>query len=52
MYPPNPAKLAVDVPKFAHFVRDSGAKVALTTRVYKRMVTLSALKQQWPKNLR
>ncbi|CAB9500833.1 Putative fatty-acid--CoA ligase FadD21 [Seminavis robusta] len=51
-YPPNPANLDVDVPKFAHFVQDSGAKVALTTKRYLRIVQASRLiNRDWPKEI-
>eukprot|EP00121_Abeoforma_whisleri_P012141 Awhi_evm1s11206 len=32
VYPPNPQKLDIDIPKFQHFVADSGADVALTSK--------------------
>ena len=34
VYPPNPEKLDIDIPKFEHFVRDSGSKVVITTLSY------------------
>eukprot|EP01134_Creolimax_fragrantissima_P002310 CFRG2310T1 len=51
VYPPNPKKLDVDIPKFAHFVSDSGSRVALTTKAFKRLVNISNRTKQWPKCL-
>ena len=34
MYPPNPLKLALDVPRFRRIVRDAGADVILSSRDY------------------
>ena len=52
VYPPNPARLSADVAKFENFVQDSGAKMALTTKAYKRVVKMASLKHSWPKNLK
>lgn len=51
VFPPNPRKLETDILKFAHFVQDSGAKVALTTRIYKRIVKMNKRKT-WPRGLK
>eukprot|EP01134_Creolimax_fragrantissima_P000124 CFRG0124T1 len=51
VYPPNPNKLDVDIPKFAHFVSDSGSRVALTTKAFKRFVNISTLTKEWPRGL-
>ena len=43
-YPPNPSRFGSDIEKFAHFVSDSGAKFALTTTLYKKIVTASKVR--------
>jgi len=53
VYPPNPNKLAVDIEKFAHFVADCAAKVALTTSTFKRIVKISkVVHRNWPADLK
>eukprot|EP01134_Creolimax_fragrantissima_P003368 CFRG3368T1 len=53
VYPPNPEKIDVDIPKFIYFVNDSGSRIALTTRKYKRFVQMSSAisSKHWPKDL-
>eukprot|EP01134_Creolimax_fragrantissima_P007231 CFRG7231T1 len=52
VYPPNPEKLNTDIPKFAHFVQDSGARIALTTKTYKKIVKVSKVTgKKWPTGL-
>ena len=49
VYPPNPENLETEIPKFSHFVRDSGATVALTTSMFHRIVQASKLRyKSWP----
>lgn len=53
VYPPDPNQLAISIPKFAHFVEDSGATVVLTTSGYKQMKTITqATGKRWPKHLK
>lgn len=56
---PDPRKLEVDIPRFAHLMNDSGCNVALTTRLYytaalvgrawHRITKGGAQQAQWPK---
>lgn len=43
VYPPNPKKLKTDLPAFNLKVKDAGAKYALTTLVFRRVMGLSKL---------
>eukprot|EP00961_Rhodomonas_salina_P074091 995644-Rhodomonas_salina.2 len=52
VYPPNPNRLAIDIPKFAHFVQDSQSTIALTTRAYHAVVRGSSLVRKWPTGLK
>lgn len=52
VFPPNPKNLTGDIPKFAHFVEDCGATVALTTTDYHRLVQTSRLVYKtWPQGI-
>ena len=54
VYPPNPARLEEDVPKFSRFIEDSGTRIALTTKAFKRIVGISTKlksKVHWPEGL-
>eukprot|EP00961_Rhodomonas_salina_P079791 1072310-Rhodomonas_salina.1 len=48
VYPPDPQRLARYVPKFAHFVQDSGSRIVLTVTKYKQLVTSTSLIRKWP----
>jgi acyl-CoA synthetase (AMP-forming)/AMP-acid ligase II len=52
IYPPNPAKLDTDLPKFQNFINNSGAQIALTTTEYKRFVQVSSKLRKWPKEIK
>jgi acyl-CoA synthetase (AMP-forming)/AMP-acid ligase II/acyl carrier protein len=52
IYPPNPAKLDIDLPKFQNFLDNSGATVAITTQEYKRFVQISSKLRKWPSQIK
>jgi len=52
VYPPKPDQLDTEIPKFAHFVEDSGATFALTTSWFKRVVQSSKIiHKTWPDSI-
>ncbi len=56
-YPPNPRQLANDIRKIGAIVESSGARVALTTKDYRRMMKLGNVLSpkavlRWPRHLK
>ncbi|KAF0700186.1 hypothetical protein As57867_009278, partial [Aphanomyces stellatus] len=50
IYPPHPAMLAKDLPRFHRMVTDSGAKTILTTHAYYTSVVAKSI-EKWPSNI-
>eukprot|EP00121_Abeoforma_whisleri_P004182 Awhi_evm1s3778 len=44
--------LDIDIPKFKHFVADSGANIALTSKSFRRIIRVSSIRHKWPKKLK